>query len=235
MVYANETDGHEVPSLWASHDPEGAVHYFLGHPFPDQGSLRLRADGSPVELKIDYGPKYESVRVRKGYSRLKGKERKALQHRIRHEDTDMVREMKDTSAKEVMDAVLFLETLCASWRLTSNEDEIKKVVRALIATLVYHHRLKAIHSMFEEIDSSDDDVSFCDNGYSNLEENATKSRLRKLTARLCSLVDGSDLLCNCLLSQGLYQSVLAQVLELEDPTVLQSWSYLVLQQHLESI
>ena len=61
LSYVNETDGVEVPSVRADHDPEGAVHYLLGHFLLEQGPLVFPMD-KWVELKIDYGPTYEDVR-----------------------------------------------------------------------------------------------------------------------------------------------------------------------------
>jgi hypothetical protein len=31
LVYANETDGKETATLYSEHDPEGSVHYYVGH------------------------------------------------------------------------------------------------------------------------------------------------------------------------------------------------------------
>lgn len=52
LVYANETDGKkEVPSLRAFYDPEGCVHYLMGHQERCQGPLQLPFN-EPVELKV---------------------------------------------------------------------------------------------------------------------------------------------------------------------------------------
>jgi hypothetical protein len=65
MVYVNETDGkpNSVPTVHASHDPAGAVHYLLGHGEKKHGKFRIPLNGEEIELKIDYGEKYEKVRL----------------------------------------------------------------------------------------------------------------------------------------------------------------------------
>ena len=130
LVYANETDGHETPSIWATHDPEGAVHYNLGHSSEDHEPFRLRANGTPVELKIDYGPKYERVRIRKGYSRLRGEELRLKQQAMLKDDMDVIRELQDSSACEIRESLEFLEPVFACFN-SSSAVEVKQVERAL--------------------------------------------------------------------------------------------------------
>jgi hypothetical protein len=66
-VYVNETDGKptSIPTVCAEHDPEGAVHYLLGHQEKEHGKFRLPLNGKEIELKIDYGVAYEKVRLEK--------------------------------------------------------------------------------------------------------------------------------------------------------------------------
>jgi hypothetical protein len=63
MVYVNETDGKSVPTVYAAHDPAGAVHYLMGHGEKKHGKFRIPLNGEEIELKIDYGEKYEKVRL----------------------------------------------------------------------------------------------------------------------------------------------------------------------------
>lgn len=141
IVYTNETNGkREEPTIWASNDPEGAVHYFLGHPDESRGPLLLPANGKAVELKIDYGPKYEKVRVRKGYSRLLGDELISLIKATRSDDIDMIRELNEATVTEVKESLDFIESTCAAWKDLGMQKEIDRVVRAITATLLLHHR-----------------------------------------------------------------------------------------------
>lgn len=53
--YVNETDGHSAASVFAQHDPEGCVHYLLGHGNEGDGPFTLQANGVEREIFIDYG------------------------------------------------------------------------------------------------------------------------------------------------------------------------------------
>lgn len=60
----------EIPSVHARLDPEGALHYLLGHPERDLGDFRFLANGSEEEIFVDYGPDYEMVVSRDGVFRV---------------------------------------------------------------------------------------------------------------------------------------------------------------------
>ena len=68
LVYVNETDGKETPTIHAQRDPFSHIHYLLGSS-PGRGQFSVEC-GKWIELKIDYGAGYEEIRIRKGYSRL---------------------------------------------------------------------------------------------------------------------------------------------------------------------
>jgi hypothetical protein len=70
-VYVNETRStSDTPTVHARHDCEGALHYLLGHAGEDDTPFRLKADGeTETEILYDYGANYESVRIRKGFTR----------------------------------------------------------------------------------------------------------------------------------------------------------------------
>jgi hypothetical protein len=65
LVYVNETDGrpNSVATILAEHDPAGGVHYLMGHHEEHHGAFRIPLNGEEIELKIDYGNKYEKVRL----------------------------------------------------------------------------------------------------------------------------------------------------------------------------
>ena len=65
LSYVNERQ--DVANIQAEHDPDGNVHYLLGC---RSREFELVADGSETEVFVNYGPSYEQVRVRKGYSFL---------------------------------------------------------------------------------------------------------------------------------------------------------------------
>ena len=217
LVYANETDGHETPSLCAPYDPEGAVHYHLGHLHSDEGPLRIPADGKPFELKIDYGPKYEVVRVRAGYSRLRGRELELRQEQVARDDTEMIRDFEESSVTEISESIEFLDRTFKSYE-PYNSKSSKPLARALIVSLVLRKRLGEICRDFEDLDGA---ASICDNGYSSMGEDDTVNRLNKLISDLCRLFPlGSKQLLGCMLSDNLYREVLVDSLGLESASSL---------------
>lgn len=53
IVYANETDGKtEIQNIYVEYDPDGSVHYLLGHHNPEDGAFRLVVNGPPIECKV---------------------------------------------------------------------------------------------------------------------------------------------------------------------------------------
>ena len=59
LVYVNETDGKQPPSVEPQRDPASHVHYLLG---PARGEEQLSLEyGKWIELLIDYGAAYERI------------------------------------------------------------------------------------------------------------------------------------------------------------------------------
>lgn len=52
---------HDTPSVHAKIDPEGSLHYLLGHTHVADGDFCFVADGQEEEIFIDYGESYELV------------------------------------------------------------------------------------------------------------------------------------------------------------------------------
>jgi len=68
-MYVNECDADKVhPTMHAHNDPEGHIHYLFGHKHTKK-PLELPKDVE-MEVFVNYGPDYEEVRVRLGYSFL---------------------------------------------------------------------------------------------------------------------------------------------------------------------
>ncbi len=146
LVFTNETDGNETPSVFAKEDPEGAMHYYLGHSYLGQGCLVIPNDGTEVELKVDYGEKYESVRVRKGYSRLSGRQLKIEEKKISTYEKDMLNDLNKITAEEVLEAQHFLVKLHSKWKEGAMIDDITTVGRAMLVTLILLRRIIAINN-----------------------------------------------------------------------------------------
>lgn len=58
LCYVNETcHSHDVTNVSAQHDPEGNVHYLLGHWEETEGSLIILSGANPLELLVRYAVK----------------------------------------------------------------------------------------------------------------------------------------------------------------------------------
>ena len=53
MCRINETDGKELPHIWADRDPTGAIQYYIGHGTYDEIDMQIPV-GCPFELKVCY-------------------------------------------------------------------------------------------------------------------------------------------------------------------------------------
>jgi hypothetical protein len=154
LMYANETSGAEqdIQSLWPIYDPEGAVHFYLGHPDPAQGPLLLPI-GCPVELLVDYGPQYEQERVRKNYPRVTGNHLQHIQECLAEEDQAILQDLQELSSEEMeADAIPFLKNLVQEWEVIASVSgqacKSQLLERALIVTMILidNHRGKNVSS-----------------------------------------------------------------------------------------
>jgi hypothetical protein len=96
------------------------------------------ADGSEVEVFVNYGSNYENVRIRKGYSFVSEEERARVVEIHSHEDADDLKEMDRFEEAEVDACVKFL------WTLFSTEEESQftpeVIERALTCAVVLQRR-----------------------------------------------------------------------------------------------
>ena len=104
-AYVNECTMETPPSVHAEHDPEGVVHYLLGGRTSD---LILPVDGSKVELFINYGPKYERVRIRKNYSFLPPAKQLAEAKSVDRENAEYLEEISGYQEREVTLCIEFV-------------------------------------------------------------------------------------------------------------------------------
>lgn len=65
----------QPPEVHAHYDPQGSLHYLLGNPLEH---FRLKADGKEREIFVNYGERYEMVRIRQGYSSSKTSNKEAI-------------------------------------------------------------------------------------------------------------------------------------------------------------
>jgi hypothetical protein len=135
-AYVNETNGVDVPTVHARHDPEGAVHYLLGHDETPSGPFRLACDGSEIEIFIDYGEAYENVRCRKNYSRLPPEELEQKMKELQADEIDYIREISTYNPDQIKDCIHFFHDLfCPELHFDSSV-----VDRALLVVLLLKAR-----------------------------------------------------------------------------------------------
>jgi hypothetical protein len=222
VVYANETDGKEDATIFAEHDPEGAVHYFMGHRDPVHGPFRLPTNGESIELKVDYGPKYENVRFRKGYTRLSMEEAAALKTRLKEDDGEVLQEIQEFSAKDLFDIITFLENLVKLSHVDTIDENKSassklptvKLIRALIVALSIHQRFGSILKEFESTATSSDvednnftdSSEFCDNGYTDMKQNNALDRSRQVVTKFVEQFTNPEQLKQCFCSDNVYES-----------------------------
>jgi hypothetical protein len=174
---------------------------------------------------------YSQVRVRKDYSRRTKAEAATIKRKIEDDDSDVVKELKMYTAKEVDNCIGFLERIFTPERVIADSDT-DKVARSIVAAVLLLSRVEAILKEFEGVDL--DTISFCDNGFTSLEDNQTLERARKLVSRLCDLWENENLMA-VLVSKELYCIVLVPALNCASPQELTSLSPLEFRTRINSI
>eukprot|EP00523_Entomoneis_sp_CCMP467_P001417 CAMPEP_0168763418 /NCGR_PEP_ID=MMETSP0724-20121128/24354_1 /TAXON_ID=265536 /ORGANISM="Amphiprora sp., Strain CCMP467" /LENGTH=970 /DNA_ID=CAMNT_0008812623 /DNA_START=131 /DNA_END=3040 /DNA_ORIENTATION=+ len=160
LVYVNETDGKSTPHICAQTDPEGSIHYLLGHKYPADGALVFPVN-KWYEVLIDYGSPYEDVRVRKGYSRLSGRMLKDREKKISENDLETLRDITNFSVDDVHTAICFIA------KVEFDRSNFAEAIRTLIVSLCFYKRLMAVEQEFILFEPSGPN-SFCDNGYTTI-------------------------------------------------------------------
>jgi len=141
-AYVNESDDENLIAIHARHDPEGCVHYLLGHANESQGEFVMPCDGSEVEVYINYGPGYEKVRVRKGYSFCSEQEKESILEELKDEDLSDIVNMNHFDTDEVQSAANFLVELFSTTDTTVVTDTV--VERALTCAAALRRRAQQL-------------------------------------------------------------------------------------------
>lgn len=139
-AYVNECGPNAMASVKAEHDPEGNVHYLLGTA-DGSSSFSLPADESEHEIFINYGPAYEHVRVRKGYSSLPAEELAKQQLKAKNEDAEYICEMNEFEKDDVSHGLDFVGSLFQTVPICTDKEAI---LRALTATAVLQNRAERL-------------------------------------------------------------------------------------------
>lgn len=196
LVYTNEVDGNKHASILPQEDPEGAIHYYLGPYSSNHKPLRMPADGkTQIELFVDYGPLYETVRERQGYSRLSGTELVALRKVNFEKNAAVVEELRDASANEINGCLNFIHSIFRHQRcrVLAESEAFPVLQKSMTATLVLRSRLQQLKNEFSGFNSSKSDNLFCDNGYTDLiQTGKLEKRANDLTSSLASLFPTQD-------------------------------------------
>jgi hypothetical protein len=209
LAYVNESDVDHSITIKAEHDPEGSVHYLLGHANQSQGSFVAPTDGRELELFVNYGSDYENVRIRKGYSFVSQEEQARIKEHLSHEDADDLKEMNRFGEKEIEACVKFFLVLF------SIEEESKftpeMIERALMCFVML---LRRVHLMFvQQVQRA----QHCD-GSDTVEANTMDLKgllkeCRVLVSLLLGMVRDKEDILKMLHHAGKFDELLRKVLE----------------------
>lgn len=144
LSFVNETDGHQPASIHARRDFFSHVHYMLG---PDDNQSELLLPYKQwIELKVDYGPSYERVRIRKGYSRLpEGSNERTKMEEQTHDSTTL-QDIKHWCGKETKISMDYLS------KLDLDEMDAGPQLQALVISLCLYDRLQFVGKELEDAD-----------------------------------------------------------------------------------
>jgi len=81
----------------------------LGYEKQDEELLYHKVNGESIELKIDYGEKYEPVKIQKNYSPLHGKELQEVKDSIIYDDFKIVESLEFFTIEDSFVVVAFLK------------------------------------------------------------------------------------------------------------------------------
>lgn len=136
--YVNETASDAAVTVKTEYDPDGNLHFLLGHSESMQGTFCVPANSREIELFVNYGVAYEKVRIRKGYSFLSDVEKGAILELIAHEDACNVKEMDKLGKVDSRACVKFLFEL---FHMKEKSQFMPEVVqRALTCAVVLQRR-----------------------------------------------------------------------------------------------
>jgi len=198
-AYANESEDENLITIHARHDPEGSVHYLLGHAKESQGDFVVPCNGSEIEVYLKYGPGYEKVRIRKGYSFCSAEQKESILEELKDEDLSDIINMNHFETEEVVSAANFLVELFSTTDTTMVADSV--VERALTCAAVLRRRAQ---QLFLEADQD---------GSTEISVSASLNKdLQRLVDRLLNMVKGNHAALKVLNSNGNVRGLLQEIL-----------------------
>lgn len=208
-AYVNEITGcDEIRVVHSRHDSEGALHYLLGHDEESQGPFQLLADGVEKEIFIDYGPRYENVRVRSGYSRLPPEERLQKEEELQKEEDEYLEEIQSFSASELRSSIDFFYRLLTAGRPLN----YCIVERSLIVVILLKKRAGAILEEFSDLTTADPE-SFCGNGATTIDIPKMISDAGGVVTRFFNHWGNDQAMQERLLADNIFNAVLHDALD----------------------
>lgn len=214
-AYVNETDGMSTASVFAQHDPEGCVHYLLGHGNEEDGPFTLQANGEEREIFIDYGEQYEDVRVRKNYSRLSPEDAAERRLELDQDYKEVLDEMKTYNATEIIQCVNFM---MQDVFYPNRPYPASVVIRALLVTVLFRNRAESYMEEFASLKTTLDEEeeeeagSVCHNGFSRSRMELVIQKSKNLIKQLFQFCNSWQQIKETLLANEMYCTCLEIVL-----------------------
>jgi hypothetical protein len=165
------------------------------------------ADGVEKEIFIDYGPGYENVRVRSGYSRLPPDKATKLLETLQKEEDEYFEEIQSFSASDLRSSIDFFYRLLTAGRPLN----YCFVERSLMVVLVLKKRARAILEEFSGLTRADPE-SFCDNGATTIDLPKIVSDAGGVVTRLFDQWGNDQAMQERLLADDIFNAVLHDAL-----------------------
>ena len=161
---------------------QGALHYLLGHGH-GCGTFQLPADGvTETEIFMDYGVEYESVRVRKGYSRLPPEEAAAILKNLEeNEENEHLAEIRSFSINDMKSFLKWLISVFEPTQRVIPSQDFK--LRSLLVAILMKMRVRAIENEFADLPEGESDHHF--GGWSDVD---TRESVKKDIDKIVSLL-----------------------------------------------
>ena len=189
--YVNEASNWQVhiPEVHGMYDPQGALHYLLGYTEEVQVPFKVKADGTEREIFIDYGERYELVRLREGFPRVYY-EQSIWKAKLEKDEEEYLDEIETYTAKEVKSAVKYFEEILTTALTTVEELESRVVERSLLVAILLRKRANKIKDDFTR--PLEEDEAFCDNGATEIDLEQLVLSCSRLASKLCTMLGGDD-------------------------------------------
>jgi hypothetical protein len=188
------------------------LHYLLGHAGKDDAPFQLRADGkTEIEIFVDYGPKYEKVRLRKGFTRLSPDEETKCLQELEKDEQEYLEEIESYSVSDVSSSLEYFRALLVTKTRRELGDEF--LLRSLVVVLLLKGRVRSVE--VEMYNLADDD-SICDNGYTELDTSGLVAAADKLVCCLLDQWGDDDEIMQRLLSRDFSVYALKKLLKKAD-------------------